>query len=92
LQEFPSTMTQIDKLELQNLKTILTSLKIDRPTIITQVLSDLNLSLTYESILIYRNLNELFLCVNTHQSIDSEDFFYIKKKLITQIDRVIGHC
>lgn len=85
-------MTQIDQKELQNLKTVLTSEKIDKPAKLSHVLADLNLSLTYESILIYRNLNELFLCVNTYQTVDSENFTYIKNKLINQIDSVIGNC
>lgn len=85
-------MTPIDKAELQSLKTVLTSLKMEKPTVLTQVLSDFNLSLTYESILIYRNLNELFLCVNTHQSIDTESFSHIKNRLINQIDLVINKC
>lgn len=88
----PCTMTHTDKLELQSLKAVLTSMKNVRPAHLSRILSNINLSLTNESILIYRNLNELFLCIHKHQSVDSEDFFHIKAKLISQIDLVIGKC
>lgn len=89
---FPCTMTHIDKIELQSLKAVLTSMKIDPPSHISRILSDIDLSLTYESILIYRYLNELFLCVNTQQSVDTEYYTYVKNQLINQIDLVIGKC
>ena len=85
-------MTQIDKKELKSLKTVLTSIKVENTTILRKILSDINLSLSYESILICRNLNELFLCVNTYKSINTEDFSYVKDKLITQINLVIDEC
>jgi hypothetical protein len=87
---WPCTMTHIDKIELQALKTVLTSMQIDRPTHFSRVLSDVNLSLTYESILIYRHLNELFLYLHLNQSINTEDFYHLKSRLIYQIDSVMG--
>ncbi|MDF2448202.1 MAG: hypothetical protein K0R26_706 [Bacteroidota bacterium] len=82
-------MTHYDKLELLTLRSILTQLKVDTPSVLSQVLSELDLSLNSESILIYRNLNELFLCINTHHKVDDNDFREIKSNLIRQIDLAI---
>ncbi|MCD6019579.1 MAG: hypothetical protein K0S53_2700 [Bacteroidetes bacterium] len=83
-------MTHTDKIELQSLKSVLTSMQIDRPSHLSRVLSDINLSLTYESILLYRNLNELFLCLHINQSVNTEDFYQLKSRLINQIDSMIS--
>ncbi|MDF2451867.1 MAG: hypothetical protein K0S26_1371 [Bacteroidota bacterium] len=83
-------MNLTDQIELLNLKETLINLESTQSSIITKVLTETNLSLSFESIMIYRNLNELFLYVNTHKNIDPENFAGIKSKLLNQIDLVMG--
>ncbi|MCD6017382.1 MAG: hypothetical protein K0S53_503 [Bacteroidetes bacterium] len=86
----PCPMNLTDQIELLNLKETLINLESTQSSIITKVLTETNLSLSFESIMIYRNLNELFLYVNTHKNIDPENFAGIKSKLLNQIDLVMG--
>lgn len=85
-------MTRIDIQTLQNLKAILVNLEIGHNTLLNQILSQLQLALCNESIMIYRHLNELFLCSTTFASDNSEDFAEIKIQLLTQIDSIINKC
>lgn len=85
-------MSQSDKQTLYNLKAIVTNLQIGQKTLLNQILSQLQLALCNESIMIYRYLNELFLCSINFASVDSEDFAEIKIQLINQIDSVINKC
>ena len=85
-------MSQSDKQTLYNLKAVVTNLQIGQNTPLNKVLSQLQLALCNESILIYRYLNELFLCSITFASDDTEDFAEIKIQLLNQIDSVINKC
>lgn len=83
-------MTQIDKQELRNLKATLLNLDISQPAIMVQTLTDINISLCSESIILQRNLNQLFLYLNTHKTADKANIMVFRNRLITQIDSVIG--
>ncbi len=83
-------MTAIDKQELQNLKTALLNLENTQPAVVVQTLTDINLSLCMENIVLHRNLNQLFLYIHTHKTIDDAYFISYRNKLITEIDSVIG--
>lgn len=82
-------MSQSDKQTLHNLKSIVVNVQIGQKTLLNQVLSQLQLALCNDSILIYRYLNELFLCSTVFASDDSEDFAKIKMQLLNQIDTMI---
>ena len=82
-------MSQSDKQTLHNLKSLVRNLQIGQRTLLNQILSQLQLALSNESILIYRYLNELFLC-SAYASDETEEFADIKIQLLNQIDSVIG--
>jgi hypothetical protein len=82
-------MSQSDKQTLHNLKYLVRNLQIGQRTLLHQILSQLQLALSNESILIYRYLNELFLC-SAYALDETEEFADIKIQLLNQIDSVIG--
>jgi hypothetical protein len=67
----------IGKIELQSLKAVLASGKISFPVHLSRILSEINLNLTFQSILVHRHVNELFLFVSPGQPLDLVAFLFI---------------